>query len=303
MTNPRPPAAERPAHRRLRKEWIGFLFVLPAVLYFLVVYMYPFLQSIYLTFFQTKRGVTSFVGISNYIKVLGDALFWKSLKNTLHLTLISVPITIILSLMVSLLLDKMPSRAMRNTLQIGSLLPMMMSMVAAALIFQWIFDPVYGIINNLLISLGLQKMGFLTSVSQVIPTLSVITIWLRIGFNATILLAGLQSIPQHYYEAARIDGASAPRSFFSITLPLLNSQLVLVSISEIIFTTKAFEQVFITTGGGPVNASRVIILHLYETAFKWFKFEEASVIAILLFLILMIISIFQWVFMRKNVEY
>lgn len=290
--------------RQNRKHsWIGLFFVMPAVIYYILVYMVPFLQTIQLTFFLEKRGVSSFVGLSNYINVLNDEVFWKSIWNTLYLTLISAPITIVLALTIAVIMDKVPRKGIRNMLQIGSLLPMMMSMVAAALIFQWIFDPAYGIINNTLMELGLPKQGFLTSPSQVIPTLSVITIWLRVGFHATILLAGLQAIPQHYYEAARIDGSSSVQSFFFITIPLLNSQLVLVSITEIIFTTKSFEQVFITTAGGPINSSRVIILHLYETAFKWFRFEEASVIAVLMVMILILISIVQWVFMQKKVEH
>ncbi|QQO08433.1 carbohydrate ABC transporter permease [Breznakiella homolactica] len=281
----------------------GFLFVLPAVLYFLVVYMYPFINSIILTFIETRGANTSFVGFKFYTRVLQDPLFWRSMLNTLYLTAISVPVTILLALITALLMDKMTSRVFRNTLQIASLLPMMMSLIAAALIFQWIFDPVYGILNNLLEVLGFKRKGWLTTPELVIPSLSVITIWLRIGFDATILLAGLQAIPSHYYEAAIIDGASPTKSFFKITLPLLNPQLVLVLISEIIFTIKSFEQVFITTGGGPANASRVIILHLYEAAFKWFNFGEASVIALLLFIMLMLLSIFQWVVLRKKVEY
>ena len=161
----------------------------------------------------------------------------------------------------------------------------------------------YGILNELLVKLGMKKQPFFSSPTQVIPSVAIITIWIRVGFSATILLAGLQSIPTHYYEAALIDGASPVKSFFKITLPLLNSQIVLVCISEIIFAVKAFDQVFITTVGGPANSSRVIVLHLYETAFKWFDYNEASTIAILLFVLLMIISIFQWVFMRKKVEY
>ena len=286
-----------------RKGLIGFLFVFPAVLYFLVVYTYPFIQTFLLSFFTEHRGVSSFVGLENYKEVLTDSLFWKSLINTAYLTLISVPITIVLALLVAVLLDKSPSILVRNTLQIASLLPMMMSLVAASLIFQWIFDPVYGILNELLVKFGMKKQPFFSSPTQVIPSVAIITIWIRVGFSATILLAGLQSIPTHYYEAALIDGASPVKSFFKITLPLLNSQIVLVCISEIIFAVKAFDQVFITTGGGPANSSRVIVLHLYETAFKWVVYNEASTIAILLFVLLMIISIFQWVFMRKKVEY
>ena len=282
---------------------IGFLFVLPAFIYFLIVYMYPFLSSISLTMLDVKRTGTTFVGLKHYSKVLSDELFWRSLLNTLYLSSISVPITILLALVIAILMDKMTSRIYRNILQIVSLLPMMMSMVAAALIFQWIFDPIYGILNTFLEFIGLERKGWLNTPELVIPSLSVISIWLRVGFNATILLAGLQAIPSHYYEAAIIDGASPAKSFFCITLPLLNPQIILVLISEIIFTIKTFEQVYITTGGGPANFSRVIILHLYETAFKWFNFGEASVIAFLLFLMLITVSILQWVFLRKKIEY
>lgn len=167
----------------------------------------------------------------------------------------------------------------------------------------WLFRWPYGIANRVLQSLGIARQGFLTSKTQVIPTLSIITIWIRVGFGATILLAGLQSIPGSYYEAARIDGATPVKMFFKITLPLLNSQIVLVTITEIIFSAKTFEQVYITTSGGPVNSSRTLLIHLYETAFKYNKYEEASVIAVFLFIILLIISAVQWVAMRKKVEY
>lgn len=289
--------------RPLHKAWVGVLFVLPAVLYFLLVYAYPFLETIKMSFWETKNGAGSFVGIKNYISVFSDGLFWKSALQTLKMTLIAAPITVVLAILVAVLMDKLPSRRMRNALQISSLLPMTVSLIAASLIFSWIFDPSYGIANQLLESLGIAKQGFLSSKTQVIPTLSVITIWIRVGFGATILLAGLQSIPSTYYEAAKIDGASPVKIFFKITLPLLNSQIILVTITEIIFSAKAFEQVYVTTSGGPVNSSRTLLIHLYETAFKYNKYEEASVIAVFLFVVLLIVSALQWVAMRKKVEY
>lgn len=291
------------ARKWKRSAWVGFLFVLPAVLYFLIVYTYPFLETIKMSFFQTKGGITSFAGLKNYEAVFSDRLFWKSAKQTLVMTVIAAPVTVVLSLLTAVLMDKLPSRRARNILQISSLLPMTVSLIAASLIFSWIFDPSYGIINRVLTELGFGSQKFLTSKEQVIPTLSVITIWIRVGFGATILLAGLQSIPATYYEAARIDGASEIKQFFKITVPLLNSQIVLVCITEIIFSTKTFEQVYITTSGGPVNSSRTLLIHLYETAFKFRKFEEASVIAVFLFVVLLLISIVQWVAVRKKVEY
>jgi len=288
---------------RNRAAWVGFLFVLPAVLYFLVVYTYPFLETIKMSFELTKNEITRFVGLKNYAEVFTDKLFWKSAKQTLYMTLIAAPITVVLALLTAVLMDTLKSRGMRNTLQIASLLPMTVSLIAASLIFSWIFDPSYGIINRVLSSLGFAKQKFLTSKTQVIPTLSVITIWIRVGFGATILLAGLQSISKSYYEAAKIDGASEVKQFFKITIPLLNSQIVLVSITEIIFSVKTFEQVYITTSGGPVNSSRTLLIHLYETAFKFNKYEEASVVAVFLFVVLLVICIAQWVLLRKEIEY
>ena len=280
----------------------GFLFVLPAVAYFLIVYTYPFIQTFFMSFFSDRRGSTNFIGFANYHTVFSDSVFWLSFWNTLKLALFSVPMTVVIAIVIALLLNSLKSKTMRNVLQITCLLPMMVSLVAAALIFQWIFDPVFGILNTLLQSLGIDKQPFFASQQQVIPSLAVISIWLRVGFSATILLAGLQSIPVHYYEAAYIDGATPTISFFKITLPLLNPQIVLVCITEIIFALKAFEQVYITTSGGPINSSRIIVLHLYETAFLWNKYHEASAIAIILFVFLMIVSIFQWVFLRKKTD-
>jgi len=288
--------------RSRNTAWVGFLFVLPAELYFLILYVYPFLETIKMSFFETRKGSTIFVGLNNYIEVFSDELFWKSVLQTLKMTLIAAPITVVLAMLIAVIMDKLPSVRMRNILQISTLLPMMVSLIAASLIFSWIFDPSYGIANRVLQFIGLPKQGFLTSTKQVIPTLSLITIWIRTGFGATILLAGLQSIPTTYYEAATIDGASPMKTFFKITLPIMNPQIVLVTITEIIFSAKTFEQVYITTSGGPVNSSRTILIHLYETAFKFNKYNEASVIAVFLFVVLLIISIIQWVALRKEVE-
>jgi multiple sugar transport system permease protein len=289
--------------RRIRKAWVGLLFILPAELYFLFVYAYPFLETIKMSFFNTKNGAESFVGLSNYISVFSDDLFWKSVMQTLKMMLIAAPVTVVLAMLIAVLMDRLPSIRLRNLLQISTLLPMTVSLIAASLIFSWIFDPSYGIANRVLQSLGIARQGFLTSKTQVIPTLTIITIWIRTGFGATILLAGLQSIPQTYYEAAKIDGASPMKVFFKITLPIMNSQIVLVTITEIIFSAKTFEQVYVTTSGGPVNSSRTLLIHLYETAFKFNHYEEASVIAVFLFVALLVVSAVQWIALRKEVEY
>jgi multiple sugar transport system permease protein len=265
--------------------------------------MYSLVSSMAMSFFSWSPSGSKFIGLEAYRIIFSDPIFWRSLTNTLYLMAISVPCTILLSLVVAFLLDSMKIRQIRDFFHIVVLLPMMTSLVAAALIWQWIFDPSFGVMNYLIGIVGLPRQGWLTSPEQVIPSLSLINVWLRVGFNTTILLAGLQAIPTEYYDAALIDGASGFKAFIRITLPLLNPQIVLVTITEMIFTFKAFEQVYITTGGGPANASRVIILYLYETAFKWFRFGDASVVAVFLFVALLLVSVFQWVFVRREVEY
>jgi ABC-type sugar transport system permease subunit len=146
----------------------------------------------------------------------------------------------------------------------------------------------------------MRPQKWLSSIAQVMPSLATINIWLRIGFDTIIFLAALQSIPENLQEAAKIDGANDSQVFRYITLPLLNNQIIMVLIIELIFAFKVFDQVFVTTEGGPANASRVVMMYLYDSAFKWFKFGEASVVAVFIFTSLLAISVIQWVFFRKT---
>ena len=282
---------------------MGFLFTLPAVLYFGVVYFYPFLTSVLMSFYDWSPLGTKFIGINAYQAVLSDPTFWHTVKNSLYLMCLSVPGTVILALIFAVFLYSIKSDRSRHTFNIIYLLPYVVSLIAASLIWQWLFDPNYGVLNYFLGLVGLPKLGWLTSESQVIPSISLVNIWLRLGFNVTILLSGLQTIPTDFYEAAMIDGASNTKIFFKITLPLLNPQIILVTINELIFAAKSFDQIYATTQGGPANASRVIMLYLYDTAFKWFHFGKASVVAVFFCLFLLLISIMQWLFLRKKVEY
>jgi ABC-type sugar transport system permease subunit len=137
----------------------------------------------------------------------------------------------------------------------------------------------------------------------VLPALGVVSVWVRIGFDTMIFLAALQSIPEEYYEAARMDGASALQRLRYVTLPLLNPQIIMVCILELIFNFKVFDQVYATTQGGPGGASQTVIMLLYDTAFKYFRFGDASVIAVFVFVTLMAITLLQWRLLRKPVEY
>ena len=287
-----------------RQNRAGFLFVLPALLFFGSVFILPLAQSIAYSFYKILPGGTmEFVGLRLYEKVLTDSTFWNAVYNTVHLLILSVPTTVILALAVALGLNRITSLRWRNLWASMYFLPFATSLVAAALIWQWIYEPIYGFLNYALSYLGIPPQKWLQSLFQVRPSIAAIGVWIRIGFDTMIFLAALQTIPEEYYEAARIDGATSYQQLRYVTLPLLNAQVIMVCILELIFNFKIFDQVYATTQGGPASASQTIIMLLYDTAFKFFRFGDASVMAVFVFVTLMIVTLVQWRIFRKPVEY
>lgn len=293
-----------PRTYRDRQRRAGLLFVLPALVYFCLVFLVPLAQSILGSFyFLRPDGVARFVGLRLYQRVLTDPSFWSSVRNTITLLLISLPATVILALAVALALNRLVSLYWRNAWAVMYFLPFSVSLVAAALVWQWIYDPVYGFANYLLGFIGLSPQRWLQSVELVLPALASVNVWVRVGFDTMIFLAALQSIPAEYADAANIDGANWRQRFFHVTLPLLNPQILMVCILELIYNFQVFDQVYATTQGGPAGASSTIIVLLYETAFKYFRLGDASVMAVFVFLSLLVLTVLQWRFLRKPVEY
>ena len=287
-----------------RRKRAGLLFVLPALVFFGSVFILPLAQSILYSFYKiAPGGAKEFVGLRLYEKVLTDSGFWTAVGNTVQLLLLCVPATVVLALAVALGLNRITSLKWRNVWASMYFLPFATSLVAAALIWQWIYDPIYGFLNYALAFVGIPPQKWLQSLSQVLPAIAVVSVWVRIGFDTMIFLAALQSIPEEYYEAANIDGANAVQRLRYVTLPLLNPQIIMVCILELIFNFKIFDQVYATTQGGPAGASQTIIMLLYDTAFKFFRFGDASVIAVFVFVTLMVVTLLQWRFFRKPVEY
>jgi multiple sugar transport system permease protein len=293
-----------PANYMDRQRRAGFLFVLPAVLFFSSVFLVPLIQSVIGSFYRTRPGGASeFVGVRLYEKVFTDSTFWTSVVNTVSLLSMSVPTTVILAMAAALGLNRIQSLKWRNVWAAMYFLPFSASLVAAALIWQWIYDPVYGFLNYLLSAVGIPPQKWLQSLTQVRPSIAVVNVWVRLGFDTMIFLAALQSIPGEYWEAAAIDGAGAWQRLRHITLPLLNPQIIMVCILELIFNFKIFDQVYSTTQGGPASASQTVIMLLYDTAFKYFRMGDASVMAVFVFLTLLVVTLLQWRIFRKPVEY
>jgi ABC-type sugar transport system permease subunit len=287
-----------------RQRRAGFLFVLPALAYFALVFLVPLGESVVGSFYRTLPGGASrFVGFRLYERVFTDPTFWQAVRNTVSLLLLSVPATVIVALAVALGLNSLRTLRWRNAWAVMYFLPFSVSLVAAALIWQWIYDPLYGFLNYLLGLVGLPPRKWLQSLDEVLPALAVINLWVRLGFDTVIFLAALQAIPTEYYEAAAIDGARPAQVVRHVTLPLLNPQIVMVVILELIFNFKIFDQVYATTQGGPAGASQTVIMLLYDTAFKYFRLGEASVMAVFVFACLLAVTLVQWRLFRRQVEY
>jgi multiple sugar transport system permease protein len=287
-----------------RQRRAGLLFVLPAFLYFCLVFLVPLAESVAGSFYRTVPGGASrFVGLRLYERVLTDSTFWEAVRNTVTLLLLSAPATVALALVVALGLNRLTSLRWRSVWAAMYFLPFAVSLVAAALVWQWIYDPVYGFLNYLLTRVGIPPQKWLTSLDQVLPSLAIVNLWVRLGFDTMIFLAALQAIPGEYYESAAIDGAGRRQSFRHVTLPLLNPQIVMISILELIFDFKIFDQVYATTQGGPASASETVIMLLYDTAFKYFRLGEASVMAVFVFVSLLLVTLVQWRVLRRQVEY
>jgi len=287
-----------------RRRRAGFLFVLPALLFFGSVYLLPLAQSVMYSFYKiAPGGAREFVGLGRYEKVLTDPGFWSAVGNTIQLLVLSVPTTVVCALAVALGLNRIRNLKWRNLWASMYFLPFATSLVAAALIWQWIYEPVYGFLNYALSLVGIPPQKWLQSLVQVRPSIAFVSVWVRIGFDTMIFLAALQSIPGELYEAAKMDGATAWQRLRYITLPMLNPQIIMVCILELIFNFKAFDQVYATTQGGPAGASQTVIMLLYDTAFKYFRFGDASVMAVFVFVTLLVITLVQWRIFRKPVEY
>jgi len=262
------------------------------------------MESVVGSFYRTvPGGASQFVGLRLYEKVLTDSTFWRAVGNTVSLLAMSVPATIVLALATALGLHRLRSLRWRSTWALLYFLPFSVAVVAAKMIWQWIYDPLYGFLNHLLGRVGLPSFKWLQSLELVRPSLAVVNIWVRLGFDTIIFLAALQAVPAEYYEAAAIDGANAWQALRRVTLPLLNPQIVMVAILELIFNFKVFDTVYATTQGGPAGASQTVIMLLYDTAFKYFRLGDASVMAVFVFVSLLLVTLAQWSLFRRQVEY
>lgn len=288
--------ASLPTRRRLlhltnrqRESLMGYLFLSPWLLGFVVFLAGPMIASFYLSFTQYKViQAPSWIGLANYQRMFTDELFYHSLRVTVVYTAISVPLGIAAALGVAVLLNqKIIASGLFRTI---FYLPSIISGVAVAIVFAWIFNFRFGILNYLLSLIGIPGPNWLGSPRWALWAFVLMSLW-GIGGNVVIFLAALQGVPQSLYEAAEIDGAGSWQRFWKITLPMISPALLFVFIMGVIGTFQTFTQSYIMTGGGPANATLFYLLYLYKNAFNWFEMGYASALAWVLFLIIMVCTL------------
>ncbi len=275
-----------------RRNFWGYLFILPNFLGFLVFMLVPILMSLYFSF--TNYDVIStieFVGLENYINLFQDEQFIVAILNTLWFTVLTVPVGVILSLLLAVLLN----RQIRGISIFRTLvfIPVITSMVAVSLVWSMLYEENGGLLNTLLGYLHLPSVAWLTSTEMAMISIAIMSIWKGLGYNMTIFLAGLQGVPRDLYEAATIDGANAFQKFRKITVPMIGPTTYFVTLMALIGSLQVFDQVNIMTGGGPVNATRTIAFHLYQYGFQFYKMGYACAAAYVLFILVFIVSLIQ----------
>jgi ABC-type sugar transport system permease subunit len=295
----------REAQVSLRQHLTGWAFALPFVIIFLVFMAGPIAASLVLSF--TDFGLrdlrnplgTDFIGLDNYIELLGDPTFRVALLNTAYFVVVGVPLTLILGLAVALALDR-GIRRFRTIFRVGYYLPVVTSIVAVAVVWRFVLNPDYGLLNMTLGAIGLQGKDWLGDPELAMPSLIVMAAWRNLGFAMVLFLAGLQTIPVQLYEAASIDGAGRWAAFKSVTLPLLRPTLLFAVVITTIGYLQVFEEPFVMTDGGPLDRTLSVSMFMYEEGFEFFHQGYAAAIAWVLFLLVAIVAVVQFRLLRSQ---
>lgn len=288
-----------------KKTLVAYSFIAPNFIGFFILTFLPIMFSFVLSVCEWDAGNTSqitFVGLANFARMAKDSTFKISFKNTIYYTIGVVPATLILSLLLAMLMNcQIKGRTFFRSVVF---FPYVASLVAVGVVWNALFHPDNGPVNQLLMALGVQNPPrWAADIKWAMPTLILLSIWKNVGYYTVVYLAALQGVPSELYEAAKMDGASGVQRFRYITWPMVTPTTFFVAIMLTIYTFKVFDMMYITTQGGPGRATNVLVYHLYNQAFISLKFGYASAIAMVLFVIILAITLFQFQFEKKFTSY
>ena len=288
-----------------RQDLTGWAFAAPFVLLFGTFLALPILAAFLLSF--TSFGIrdiqnpigASVVGVDNYAKLLSDAKFWKALGNTVYFVVVGVPLTLAVGLLIANGVSRGITR-FRTAFRVGYYLPVITSIVAIAVVWRFLLNPDFGLLNMLLAQLGITGPNWLASPALAMPSIIAMAVWRNVGFAMVVFVAGLQAIPATLYEAAAIDGAGRWQAFRYVTLPMLRPTILFMLVITTIGYLQLFEEPFVMTGGGPLDATLSVTMYMYQQGFTFFHQGYASAIAYVLFVIVAIVAFLQFRFLRSE---
>jgi multiple sugar transport system permease protein len=291
--------------RQMRKEWTAYLFLAPGLILFAIFTLYAVGFSFYLSFHEWNilEPVKPFVGLDNYLRLLADERFHGAVINTIYYTVFTVPLTMLSGLLIALLLNQsIRGRGLYRTLYY---VPTITPLVVSAIIWKWVYQGDYGLLNYYLMRFAIirEPLLWLADPNLAMPSVILMSIWGGAGFHMVIYLAGLQSIPEAFYDAAKVDGANSWRRLVHITFPLLAPTSFFLLITSVIGSFQVFTQIYIMTNGGPLRRTSTIGFYLYEKAFRHFDMGYATAMAYGLFAMIFVFTLLQMRTMRRDVDY
>ncbi len=282
-----------------KSNTIPYLLVSPYVLFFSVFVAFPVLFSFFLTFHKWNIiSPMEFSGLDNYERMINDRLFWKSLRNTLWFLIIHIPLQIIFALGLAVFLNgKIKFKGLFRSV---FFLPVIVSGVVVTIMWQQLYGFNSGVINKLLNSIGLGRVGWLIEPNMAMPSIAIMATWKNVGLYIILFLVGLQAVPQDYYEAADIDGATSWQKLWHITIPAINPTIFMVIILSTIGGFSLFIEPYVMTGGGPLNSSLSSVLYIYKQAFEFYHMGYAATLGFAFAFIILIIIVIQKKYIEKK---
>lgn len=297
---------EKKAERQGFLSWVKlrpYAMIFPAILIFCLFFIYPIGYMIYLSFHDWNfvSPVKDFVGASNFSYLLSDRDFREVISNSFIYTFFTVFLTISLSLLLALWLNR--SGAVYSFMQASIFSPHIISLVSVSVLWMWIMDADYGLLNWFLNLIGMESVMWLTSPDYALTSLILVAVWKGIGFNTLVFIAGLQSIPKDLYEAAELDHTPPWRRFLKITVPMLSPTLFFLTIIGVINSFQVFETINLMTAGGPINSTNTFVYYIYQYGFQFFKIGYASAAGVILLVILSVLTVVYFKVLSKRVHY
>ncbi|WP_284642956.1 carbohydrate ABC transporter permease [Paenibacillus silviterrae] len=280
-----------------------YAMVAPSIIIFSIFFIYPIFYMIYLSLhsWDFVSPEKDFVGFDNFVELFETKQFRQVLNNSLNYTLLTVSLTTILSLFLALWLNR--KGLFYGIVQGAIFSPHIISLVSVSLVWMWLMDPQFGLLNWLLEVVGLPKLEWLSHPSSSLLSLVIVAVWKGVGFNTLVFIAGLQSIPKDMYEAAALDESGPLRTFYKITLPMLSPTLFFLVIINMIGSFQVFETIAIMTQGGPVNSTNTLVYYIYQYGFRFFKIGYASAAGVILLVVVGLLTLVYFKLLSRKVHY